>query len=367
MKNRVYVDTIRWYVRPNNTDWRYNFHLGEMSHLAQEVSFYYPRDPLHTLRFNLDYTRSRLFAKMGAGRANGNPYLGRLNVSELRRSGCQIVYAHWAFPTNAEGLPVLWHNSIIDPSMRMASGTTLRELEEEATAKGEAFRMAAAVQVSTGAERNRLTAQFPDLADKFVYIPFFLPYLKPLTEEEIVSKHQSSRLELLFVGRTARLKGLDILFSALESLGLADSPRLHVSVVSSLSDGPITVPRWTNLTFIHQASRREVDELMRHAHIFVMPSRSESYGFTFIEAMSQGTVPIVPNWEVQNEIVDFGNAGCTADPSPASVAACIDLLMGDSRRRLQLALAAAARCRAEYLPRPVAQRYAEAFRRCVEN
>lgn len=366
MRIPVYVDTIRWYVRPRNTDWRYNFQLQGLRNLAPGLTFYYPRDLLHTARFNLNYAGNRLLAKTGLVTANGNPHLGKVNAPELRRSGCQVVYSHWAFPVNTDGLPVLWHNSIIDPAMRMASGATLAEIEGESRSKGEAFRMAAAVQVATVAERTRLTKQFPDLAGRFLYVPFFLPYLKPLTDEEIVAKQLSSSLELLFVGRDGRRKGLDILFQALETLGLADSARLRVLVVSSLADGPITVPRWTNLTFIREASRREVDGLMRRANMYVMPSRFESYGFTFIEAMSQGAVPVVPNWELQKEIIDYGNAGCVADPTPASVAACIDVLMGDSRRRVQLALAAAARCRTEYLPGPVAHRYAEAFRRCLE-
>jgi glycosyltransferase involved in cell wall biosynthesis len=363
MSARIFVDTVPWFIRPNNTDWRYHFALRSIPQYVKGIDFYYPTGFAHAFGVNARYAVGAVRARLGF--AGAPSHAARLDAAELARSGCNVVFNHGGYPSNAGGVPVLWQNSILDPAMQIAFGAPGTIEAEEIEAKRAGFERAAAIQVSTDAEKVRLSRYYPHIAENIFSIPFFGDYLRAVDPQEVAAKHRRETIRLLFVGREARRKGLDILLAAMK---LLDWPRLKqcsATIVSACSDGEVALPDWPNLEYLRSASRARVIELMRDAHVFAMPSRFESYGLTFIEAMASGAVPLVPDWEVQREIVDDGQAGCIVKPAPEAVAAGIQGLLTQAAMRQKLALAGLGRFRDYFAPEPVARRYANAFAHCL--
>jgi glycosyltransferase involved in cell wall biosynthesis len=251
--------------------------------------------------------------------------------------------------------------------MQAAWGATEAQLANEVELKRSLFAQSTLIHVSTEAEAKRLKAIFAESAEKFVSIPFFLNHLKDCaTPEQVAHKQKRTPVELLFIGRRGRTKGLDLLLTAVEVSGLANRSDVRLTVVSNFQDGYIAIPTWSNLRHFESCAPGEVLALMRESHILAMPSRFESYGIVFIEAMASGAIPIVPDWEVQREIVDEGNAGFIVSHSPEDIGSVLLKLVASESLRVEYGMAALARFKSCFSPANVAARFGEAFRRCVE-
>lgn len=94
-----------------------------------------------------------------------------------------------------------------------------------------------------------------------------------------------------------------------------------------------------------------------------MPSVIEGYGISYVEAMAAGCAVIAPDRMPQREILDMGEAGILVDCRDSSAIArhLIDLAE-NPRRRLDLALNALSRYRAQYHFDHVGRLYHDAFR-----
>lgn len=101
--------------------------------------------------------------------------------------------------------------------------------------------------------------------------------------------------------------------------------------------------------------------LMRKAHVYAMPSRFETFGFVFVEAMSQGCAVLGPDWEVQREIHGNGKAGKNVRPRKEAVCAALREICFDRTKRLLLAEAAIGRFVARYDPASVANSHLAMF------
>jgi glycosyltransferase involved in cell wall biosynthesis len=208
---------------------------------------------------------------------------------------------------------------------------------------------------------------FPDLAAKFTYIPYFLPHLTPLTDEALARKCADDIVRIVFVGRHARRKGLDLFLQAAEIARLNYRSDVEIVVVSALDDGVIPIPTWPNLHHFRGLPRSSVMGLLEKAHVLVMPSRFESYGIAYLEAMAKAAIPVVPNWEVQSELVDYGQAGVAVPLDPTLISHSLIQLIDDVSYRHALAYAAVARVKKEYAPPVVANLYANALRACCSS
>ncbi|MEO8005633.1 MAG: glycosyltransferase family 4 protein [Betaproteobacteria bacterium] len=362
---RVYVDTVRWFCRPRNTDWQYNFVLAELSRFVPSLEMFYPRDVAQLVRVNLAYCRDNLRYRMsklgGSALREWTTYSDRLCVGELQASACDVVFSHRDFPSNAGAVPVIWQNSILDPQMAIARGISRDEIKSETSIKRKLFARSARVQVSTMAEAARLGEWMPELADRFVAVPFFLPYLDSAGATALEKHRDPEKVHFVFIGREARRKGLPEVLAALTSLNFGARRDWMLTIVSDFRDGRVELPDWGNLHHRDNLARSEVIALLDAAHVLLVPSRFESYGFIYLEAMSRATVPVVPDWEVQREIVDNGKCGVVVKPDPARIAAAVETLATDGAMRSGLAAAATRRFDGEYAPAAVAARYARMF------
>jgi glycosyltransferase involved in cell wall biosynthesis len=173
-------------------------------------------------------------------------------------------------------------------------------------------------------------------------------------------------MRLLFVGREARRKGLPEVLDAFKALDARLPGALELTVVSSLSDGEISIPRMPNLTHIAQLDREAVQLRMRESHFLLMPSHFEGYGWVYLEAMAAGAVPVASDAPIQREILANGAAGVLAAPDAARLEAALLPLLNHKSAIEQLAVQAWKRCREHYLPKPVAKRMSEVFEEAKE-
>lgn len=362
---RVAIDAIDWHVRPNHTDWQCLFHFGKFDFRALGVDVLYPSSVLRTALINLDYVRTVLRRRMPRLRQLldvENPYASPFGVDSLDRLRPDLIYCHSEFPVRTR-VPVLWRNTLLDPEMQLHSGATPDDLAEEARLKLPLFRRAAAIQVASKAELRRLGGQYPELAPKLVYAPYLLPYLALIDNAELERKCAEEITTIAFVGRHARRKGLDLVLAAAEAAGLDRRDDVKLVVVSRFEDGAMALPAWKNLSVHRGLPRSEAIAVMRRAHVFAMPSRFESYGIVYVEAMAQGTIPVVPAWEVQRELVDYGRAGLAAALERNSIAEALLAITNSRVHRNSLARSARRRAETHYLPSVVGPLYAHAFRK----
>lgn len=157
---------------------------------------------------------------------------------------------------------------------------------------------------------------------KFVIIPNALSYDTFLTEQELEEKRQ----QVLIVARLdethKRLSlALDIWNKVMKS-GIADWELLIAG------DGPSRTQyqdkvRKECIPNVHFLGRRDPEELYRQSSIFLMTSRSESWGLTLTEAQQFGVVPMafntydslseIINNGVDGEIIEEGNVDLYSD------------------------------------------------------
>jgi glycosyltransferase involved in cell wall biosynthesis len=58
----------------------------------------------------------------------------------------------------------------------------------------------------------------------------------------------------------------------------------------------------------------QVLEEFRRAHAYVMPSRYETFGLSYVEGLAHGCVVIARDFEPQREMLDYGRSGLLVNP-----------------------------------------------------
>ena len=155
------------------------------------------------------------------------------------------------------------------------------------------------------------------------------------------------QVHLLFVGRLEERKGADVLLAQLPGL-LAAHPTLVVHIVGDdgILGGDATLrrrfeienaarPDLTDRTRFYGALSRE-GVLAQYAacDIFVAPSKYESFGLIFIEAMCFGKPTVAYDVGGAAELIRNGVDGLLASPDqPAQLAACVSRLVTDRALR----------------------------------
>jgi glycosyltransferase involved in cell wall biosynthesis len=127
------------------------------------------------------------------------------------------------------------------------------------------------------------------------------------------------RLDLLFVGRFDRQKGLDILLGA----AAAFEDRVTVRVIgANVVDQAVvrTIP--SNVTFLGWKSPLEIETELKNCDVVVMPSRWESFGLVALEAMRAGRPVLAARIGGLNEVVRNKVTGLLF--APVAVAGLVD-------------------------------------------
>jgi glycosyltransferase involved in cell wall biosynthesis len=154
---------------------------------------------------------------------------------------------------------------------------------------------------------------------------------------------------LLFVGRIAREKNLDLLLDAMPEL-LARDPRL---VLFLAGDGPdrlrlerAVVARGLarEVRFLGWVPHDAIEPCYRAADVFVFPSLTETQGLALLEAMARGCAVVAAHGPGVRELIDHGVNGLLAAPEPRAFARAVTVLL--ARPQLARRLGESARRRA---------------------
>lgn len=361
---KVYLDGYPLTYRGRNSDWSYvEKKMPRVADWAPDIRFVHQKSRSVILRANYKAIRAAIGRRIGLPVSRRTADTDRLDAAELARSGCDVVFSHREFPLNAGEVPVIWMSALVDPEMvRSFFGTSQAEMEEEVAVKGELFHEAAVVQVCTEAEAARHARTFPDIADRFVPVPLFGPHLRAAPESLLEKHRNASPVRLLFVGNVPQMKGLQETLDAYISLPEAVRQSTTFTIVSHFDRGTVIVPDDPRITVHRGLPHAEVLELMCTAHVLVNPSRFESYGMVFLEAMSQGTLCLGPNWEVQRELFDEGRAGMNVRCEVGLLRDAMLRAIEDEEYRITLAEAGWRRFNERFTPAIVAGKYAALFR-----
>lgn len=143
------------------------------------------------------------------------------------------------------------------------------------------------------------------------------------------------RIRLLYVGRLAPEKGIDMLLRALSLL----APNIAASVELTIAgDGPsrhelkqlwLTLSRGTNVTFLGSVSSDKIVDIYARHDVMVLPSHTEPWGLVVNEALSAGLPVVAPYWvgAVADLVDNQVNGIVTESNSPASLAEAITQLV----------------------------------------
>jgi hypothetical protein len=183
---------------------------------------------------------------------------------------------------------------------------------------------------------------------------FYSPHgMEDWAEKAAPSARDDNELRMLFVGRLESRKGIDTLLEAVPKI-LKEHPSVVLDIV-----GDDTVPRPDGTTYkeeflakklpknvsrrIHFHGRVEEDRLLefyRDCDLFVAPSRYESFGLVFLEAMVFGKPVIACGAGGAVEVVNQGKTGLLVATGNASeLQAAIEVLVKDKVLRTRMGLA----------------------------
>jgi glycosyltransferase involved in cell wall biosynthesis len=357
---RVLVDTPAYFIRPKNTDWRYMKSLRSMSRFV-DIDFVYPKDLMSIFRENASYVRETMARRLASGhritKALTRP-IGERLVEEIKPD---VIFSHSILPIPSNGTPVVWLHGTLDPKMLTNAGWTSAEIERDRQEKGKAYSKADIVILGGEGQLQRHRRHYPLLAGRFDWAPFYLSGIDMIESGKMYAKHSDDdRISILFVGREARRKGLDLLVGAIRMLPLSEQRRFSLAVVSDMSDGAVKLDLDCDVRWYKYLDRLNVLALMRSSHVFAMPSRFESYGFTFIEAMASGCALVAPAWEIQHDLLSNGASGINVTPEVSEVRDAL-LKLKDRKLRMQMAQHGLDRFKSVHSERVVAERYAEIF------
>ncbi len=176
---------------------------------------------------------------------------------------------------------------------------------------------------------------------------------------------------VLAFGRISWEKGLDRLVAALPLAPAArvviagdDADRLAAALAGQaralgVADRVTIVPR--------HVDGADKEALFAAARVFAMTSLSENFGLAAFEAMRRG-LPVLATPDVgMSEIVRESGAGCVVDPTPASIAAELAVMLSDAAGSAAMGEAGRAHVAAHYGWSSVARRMAGLYASVLEG
>lgn len=196
-----------------------------------------------------------------------------------------------------------------------------------------------------------------DIADRTTVVPLGLDDFSKQPSADPKALTRGIDIRILFVGRLEIRKGIDVLLDATPAI-LERFPNCQFDIV-----GNDSIPHEDGMTFRQEFAARQIPADVRKrvlfhgevseaelrgfykaCDIFVAPSRFESFGLTFVEAMMFGKPTIGCDVGGIPEVVAHESTGLLASPgSVASLVACLEILI--SRPELRRAYGAAGRQR----------------------
>jgi glycosyltransferase involved in cell wall biosynthesis len=187
------------------------------------------------------------------------------------------------------------------------------------------------------------------------------------------ARKSADRFSLLFCGRLNgphEQKGLDVLLKSLPQV-LSH----HKVVLNIIGTGP-RLPQYQALAeklgvsrqvrFLGFVEHHQMPHHYRHADLFLLPSRRESFGLVLAEAMARGLPVVATSAGAIPEVVPNGVTGLLVPPDDSqALAGAIVSLLSDPQRMKAMGKAGAERVREHFTWDKVAERVIQGCERAL--
>lgn len=196
----------------------------------------------------------------------------------------------------------------------------------------------------TEREKNNLIDSYKAHPDRIDIIPggvnLDLFHIESQDEARKTLKRESNTPLLLFVGRFAALKGLELLLEALALLQEHHTAELMIIGGNDSNDTRqqqlkehVARLHLENLVhFIGRVDHQKLPLYYNAADLVVIPSSYESFGLVCLEALACGTPVIASHVGIMPDILDGTENGATImDPDPRRLAAAITAFLSKKR------------------------------------
>ncbi|MBC7919822.1 MAG: glycosyltransferase, partial [Ferruginibacter sp.] len=178
---------------------------------------------------------------------------------------------------------------------------------------------------------------------------------------------------LLFLGRISFKKGLNLLIPAFAQL-VASQPQFRLVIAGPDEEGYqarlvetiVDLGISDKVFFTGMLSGNAKLAAYRDAVLFVLPSYSENFGMSVVEAMACGTPVVIADQVGIAADIEAAQAGVVTRTTVESVLAGVQGLLADPERRRQVARNGNEMVVKRYDIRQVAASFAEAYARCVD-
>jgi glycosyltransferase involved in cell wall biosynthesis len=199
------------------------------------------------------------------------------------------------------------------------------------------LRHASVVHCTTEHEASSLRT-FTGLSLNTRVIPYGLSPLLLSNVNQRLSEGREQSKRILFIGRLNWKKGLDVLFSAFSKLvekdesyqlicAGPDEEGYRVQVEENLSERAKK-----NVSFPGMLSGLEKQRAFEQADVFILPSYSENFGMTVIEAAQQRLPMIITHGVGLADVVIKYDAGVVVNPVIDEIVRAIEIVCNDDDR-----------------------------------
>lgn len=214
--------------------------------------------------------------------------------------------------------------------------------------------------------------------------------IPPISSEPVVSvaqggtksfDHDKDQVTIVYVGRLEKRKGIDLLLAAIPAV-VDRCPRARFVIVGEdVVEDPIVGSHQTafqkkhdgtkvggRVTFAGHVSDRELVDVYQTCNIFVAPSRFESFGLIFIEAMAHGKPVVALSVGGALEIIRDGVDGVLVSPDDsAALADALARLVENDALRRSMGENALGRFESQFTAKKMAQDMVAAYRRLIDE
>lgn len=192
-------------------------------------------------------------------------------------------------------------------------------------------------------------------------------------EARPVPEFSDGKLNILFVGRMEKRKGVRYLLEAFDILK-GHIPDCRLIIVGPVAKGAERYQEWvrrrglSDVVFAGQVSHDELPRYYSSAHIFCSPATgSESFGIVLLEAMAAGKPIVATDIEGYRRLVEPGIDGLLVPPkNERALADALLRLAGDPCLRAAMGLAGRSKAR-EYTWSAVAGRVLSYYQRLLSE
>jgi glycosyltransferase involved in cell wall biosynthesis len=228
------------------------------------------------------------------------------------------------------------------------------------------------------AEDERRLAAFLDLRSPSFVVPIGVDF----TPFEHLPKPGPFRATLgvgtdplvLFLGRLHHKKGLDVLIPAFDQVR-RDLPHARLAIVGPANDGyNDQVRAWVRahgleraVEFVEFLTGQDLVQAYVDADIFVLPSYTENFGLTVVEAMASGLPVIISRHvNIHHEVAADG-AGLVTECNPDAMARAILGLLNDPDRCRQMGESGRRAARRRYAWPRLVHQLTEEYRHVIRH